>query len=61
MGKNGIVAPLFMTLFGGALTLKGVDDWLRAGTSLFGFLTAVVGFAAAVCGLIWWIRKLRKK
>ena len=43
------------------VTAKGVRDFMEASTSVIGFVTACLGLAAAVCALVWWLRKLKKQ
>lgn len=41
-------------------TLVGLDAALRAGTTVLGFLTALVGLGTAVLIFIWWWRRNRQ-
>lgn len=48
------------------VTLVGMITWLdleylfRLVGSFIGFLTSLSGLAIGICGLIWWVRRLRK-
>lgn len=49
-----------MTLAVGPVLAIGFDAWVRQATSFVGFLTACTGLVMGVCGVIWWIKKLRR-
>ncbi len=61
MDTQGVAKPVVMFGLSLGLTAKGVHDFMESATSVVGFITACLGCAAAVCALIWWVRKLKKQ
>jgi len=43
------------------VTAKGLEALAHGATTLFGALTALLGFMMGTCGFIWWLRRLRRQ
>lgn len=61
METQGLLKP--MVMFGASLgiTAKGMHDLINAGTSIVGFITALLGLGAAIYAFIWWRNKVKKQ
>lgn len=60
------VSPLLMTALGvpvmgfGVVGVAGsLDGFLKTGSALVGFLTAIGGLIITILGIMWWARRLR--
>lgn len=51
--------PAAMSVAAFGVTLTGVEGFCRAGTTVTGFMTSLLGLFAGVCVAIYWKRKVR--
>ncbi len=61
METQGMIKPAVMFVGSIGLTAKGMADFFNAGTSIFGFGTAVLGFCAGIYAVIWWRNKVKRQ
>lgn len=61
MNAKEKVTAFWMWIASVPITAKGVDTLAHGAITVLGVGTATLGFAMAVCGFVWWIRRLRRQ
>lgn len=50
-----------MTILGPVLAAAGLDTLLHSLNSILGAYTGLTGAIVGTCGVIWWVKKLKRK